>query len=216
MKKLKSLSEQVYDYIVSQIKLGNLPDGSHLSEAELIEQLKISRTPIREALIQLSADGIVQNVQRKGFFVKAPTRQALIDNYNIIARLDIYAAELTMDILSEKDLKQMETLAHHMDFAIAQQDYDLYLEKQEAFHNTYLLQCNNQHLADMIHHLLKKYIPPVAGYDASSLFQSLEESNKMHHQIAACFREKNLDHLGKILVAYWLSVANQSDTALEC
>lgn len=67
MKKLKSLSEQVYDYIIRQIQLGELSKGSKLSESDLIEQLSISRTPIREALIQLSADGILENVQRKGF-----------------------------------------------------------------------------------------------------------------------------------------------------
>lgn len=210
MKKLKSLSEQVYDYIVHQIKLGELPDGARLSEAELINQLEISRTPIREALIQLSSDGILENLQRKGFFVKSYSHQELIENYNIIARLDIYAAELAMDQLSEEDLKQMEALANHMDFAMIQQDYALYSDKQEDFHDIYLRCCSNQHLIAIIHQLQKKYSSPVLKQDSSKHIQAMKEINEMHYQIIDFFRKKDPAGLQTTLTAYWLLLANPS------
>ena len=70
MLKIKSSSEQIYDYIVHEIEIGNYESGKRLSESELMEIFGISRTPIREALIRLVADGIVDNNSRKGFFVK--------------------------------------------------------------------------------------------------------------------------------------------------
>ena len=67
---LKSLSDQVYEFVVKLIQNGEVYVGDKISEGFLVEKMGISRTPIREALIQLSADDILENVPRKGFFVK--------------------------------------------------------------------------------------------------------------------------------------------------
>lgn len=208
MKKLKSLSEQVYDYIIRQIQLGELSKGSKLSEADLIEQLNISRTPIREALIQLSADGILENVQRKGFFVKTPSWKEILENYSILARLDAYAAELSINILTEKDLEKMEAHANHIDFAISQEDYNLYTDEQEAFHDVYLELCGNSHLIDMIHHLQKRYIRPVNSLESPSLFHLLTDINKDHYKILELFKKKDLAQLQKSIIAHWSRAAN--------
>lgn len=207
MKKIKSLSEQVYDYIIRQIQLGELSEGSKLAEAELTEQLNISRTPIREALIQLSADGVLENVQRKGFFVKTRTWKEIVESYNILARLDAYAAELAINILTEQDLNKMETLANHIDFAISQKDYNLYTDEQEAFHDVYLEICGNSHLIDMIHRLQKQYIRPVNSKDTESLFNLLSDINKDHYKILELFRAKDLQKLQNCIIAHWSRAA---------
>lgn len=67
---VKSLSDQVYEFVVKLIQNGEVYVGDKISEGFLVEKMGISRTPIREALIQLSADDILENVPRKGFFVK--------------------------------------------------------------------------------------------------------------------------------------------------
>ena len=84
MVKIKTSSEQVYDHIVHQIEIGNLQPGERLSESELMETFNVSRTPIREALIMLSADGIISS-GRKGFFVRGFDRKDVLENYFIIA-----------------------------------------------------------------------------------------------------------------------------------
>ena len=90
MAKIKSLSEQVYDYIVYKIKIGELLFDEKINETALIDQLGISRTPIREALIQMSSDGILENIPRKGFFVKSISNQKISEVYKIIGVLDAY------------------------------------------------------------------------------------------------------------------------------
>ncbi len=107
--KIKSSSEQIYDYIVRQIEIGHLEPGVRLSEAELMETFNVSRTPIREALIRLSSDGIIKNDNRKGFFVKGFSRQDVLENYFIIACLDAYAASLALGRLTEEDMNKLET-----------------------------------------------------------------------------------------------------------
>ena len=78
MAKIKSLSEQVYEYIVHQIKIGTLSFEEKINETDLIQQLGISRTPIREALIQLASDGILENVPRKGFYVNTKGYESVL------------------------------------------------------------------------------------------------------------------------------------------
>ena len=65
MLKIKSSSEQIYDYIVHEIEIGNYESGKRLSESELMEIFGISRTPIREALITLTGSSIT--TAEKGF-----------------------------------------------------------------------------------------------------------------------------------------------------
>ena len=64
MLKIKSSSEQIYDYIVHEIEIGNYESGKRLSESELMEIFGISRTPIREAL---SLTGSLITTAEKGF-----------------------------------------------------------------------------------------------------------------------------------------------------
>lgn len=213
MKKIKSLSEQVCDYIIKNIKLGEFSSGEKISESELIEQLQISRTPIREALIQLSADNVLENIPRKGFFVKTFDREEVAMNYRIVARLDAYAAELAMDLITEKKLKEMEASVSRMDLAITQQNYEIYNNEQELFHDIYLEICGNQQLIDLIHSLLRKYVR-TTGYstDKDKLFNNfLAAANEDHHKIIKFFREKNLNALTDTLIKHWTMVYTASD-----
>ena len=75
---IKSLSDQVYEYVFHRIKIGKIAVGDKIDEAELIKELGISRTPIREALIQMTSDNLLENVPRKGFFVKSVDEVAYV------------------------------------------------------------------------------------------------------------------------------------------
>lgn len=212
MKKIKSLSEQVCDYIIRKIKLGELSAGEKISESDLIDQLQISRTPIREALIQLAADNVLDNIPRKGFFVKTFDREEVAMNYRIVARLDAYAAELALDTIDEYSLKEMEAALRRMDLAIEQQNYEIYNTDQELFHDIYLEKCGNPQLIDLIHSLLKKYVR-TTGYskDKDKLFYFLSEANEDHHLIIQYFREKNKEALTQVLIKHWQMVYTAND-----
>lgn len=94
---IKTLSEQIYDYVFREIRIGNLKYGDKIDENELIDRLGVSRTPIREALIQLSSDNILDNLSRKGFYVRHISDKEMDDAFAVIARLDTYAIELIID-----------------------------------------------------------------------------------------------------------------------
>ena len=80
-----------YDHLVRKIASGDLPAGAVLSEAPLAAEIGVSRTPIREAIGQLAAEGIVHKVAHRGTVVAEPTREDIIELYELREALETYA-----------------------------------------------------------------------------------------------------------------------------
>lgn len=204
MKKLKTISEQVYDYIIEKIIQGEFAPGQRLTEADLLQELDISRTPIRDAFLQLASDGVLVSVPRKGYFIKEYYEQTTNEDWAIIARLDAYAVELAIDNLTEEDFSAMQECIDKMDAAIEQNDIAEYNTMQHKFHDIYLEKCSNKRLIELLHSVLH-------GVSRASAFLSLIEGvqgsakiiNESHKEILRLFRKKDLAALTEIITDHW-------------
>ncbi len=204
MKKLKTISEQVYDYIIEKIIQGEFAPGQRLTEADLLQELDISRTPIRDAFLQLASDGVLVSVPRKGYFIKEYDEQTTNEDWAIIARLDAYAVELAIDNLTEEDFSAMQECIDKMDAAIEQNDIAEYNTMQHKFHDIYLEKCSNKRLIELLHSVLH-------GVSRASAFLSLIEGvqgsakiiNESHKEILRLFRKKDLAALTEIITDHW-------------
>ena len=78
----------VYDFISNQLTLGNIKRSDRITEQYLVDNLGISRTPVREALVKLTADGILEHVPRKGYKVKSYNKKDVQELYTLIGVLD--------------------------------------------------------------------------------------------------------------------------------
>jgi DNA-binding GntR family transcriptional regulator len=85
---LKSLREQVYDYLRNAISRGEILSGSFLDLNRIGRELGISRTPLRDALIQLETEGFVSILPRRGVLVSALTLDEIRHLYEIIGALE--------------------------------------------------------------------------------------------------------------------------------
>lgn len=153
---IKSLSDQVYEYVFHRIKIGKIAVGDKIDEAELIKELGISRTPIREALIQMTSDNLLENVPRKGFFVKSVDEVEMQECFAVIAQLDAYAMELAMPNIEKDHISRMTTAVDKMSLAISKADEDMYYDWEEEFHTVYREVCGNKVLTNMIRELTRK------------------------------------------------------------
>ena len=86
-----SLKSRAYDYIQAKITAGRGPAGITLSCRTLAEEMGISRTPVREALRQLEGDGLVIQIPRLGTVVRVPSREELVELYDLRLMLETYA-----------------------------------------------------------------------------------------------------------------------------
>ena len=103
MEKFKTLKDHVYEYIADQIRDGSLLPEQRVNENVICESLNISRTPVREALIQLTAEGVLENRARKGFVIKSISEKDVGEIYAVIGVLDGYAAKSSCDHLTKQD-----------------------------------------------------------------------------------------------------------------
>jgi DNA-binding GntR family transcriptional regulator len=100
--------QQAYDYIQQCILDGTLRAGSVVSEASLARQLGISRTPVGAAIRQLANEGLVEQVPRYGTIVRLPTRDDILELYELREAIEGFAAAKAADRISAEALIQLD------------------------------------------------------------------------------------------------------------
>ena len=108
------LRERAYEFIHRMIATGELTAGSQVSELSLAREIGISRTPVREAIRQLAAEGLVEQVPRFGTIVRTPGRQELAELYEIREALEGYAAGKAASRIGDDDIKLLKQLCDEM------------------------------------------------------------------------------------------------------
>jgi DNA-binding GntR family transcriptional regulator len=104
------LRERAYEYIHGKIASGYFHSGSVLSEHSLAREIGISRTPVREAIGRLKAEGLVEQVPRFGTVVRTPLRHEIVEIFQLREALESYAAASAVERLSQSDIVLLEKL----------------------------------------------------------------------------------------------------------
>lgn len=198
-----SLKDHVYEYISKRIQEGTIKPNDKLNEQEICNELNISRTPVREALIELAADGLLDSEPRRGFRVKPLTLEKAKDLYMIIGSLDAMAATLALDVLTKDDIALMRELISQMDIAVTNNRLDDYYKLQVDFHNIYINKCGNEELIRILNQLKMRFIRQ--GYDSNEkLLQIFTQTNKEHKIILDLMEKKDADKLEHYLrTVHW-------------
>jgi DNA-binding GntR family transcriptional regulator len=119
---LTTSSERAYIEIQRQIINGELPMGAHLGEVELAESLETSRTPIREALRRLAADGLVEIQSNRGARVASWTSKDVNEIFVLRALLEGHGASLAAARITDDELEHLEELYAEMDRLLPERD----------------------------------------------------------------------------------------------
>lgn len=179
-----SLKDNVYSYIAGRIDSGELSAGDRVSEQAICDAMGVSRTPVREALIQLASDGYLDNQPRRGFRVRGFDRQRALEVFEVIGPLDGQAAFLACPQLTEQDLAQMQFLVGSMDLAISSGLILKYDDLQREFHYSYVQKCGNQRLMDLMTQLERCFIKrDYSTVDREMTTKLLLKANDEHRHI---------------------------------
>lgn len=138
----------VYEELRRKIVNNQLPGGSQLLEEQVSADLKVSRTPVREALSRLELEGLVQPVRRHGYLV-APITIADIDQiYQVLSPLETVAAELLASKKpNDEEVFLLQACVDKMDAALKKDDLDAWAAADELFHIRLAELCGNERLA---------------------------------------------------------------------
>lgn len=111
---MRQAAEHAADAIRESILAGRIPAGARIAELDLARQLSVSRTPIREALSRLAAEGLVELSPNRGARVSSWTPEELREIFEVRLRLEPYAVRQAVPLLSEADLAELGELAQSM------------------------------------------------------------------------------------------------------
>lgn len=103
-------SDIAYRLLKKAILGVELPPGALLVESDLMERFEVGRTPLREAIQRLEAEGLVEAVPRRGAFVSQLTPHDIRSIYELRSNLDAFAAELAAERAAEDEISRMEQL----------------------------------------------------------------------------------------------------------
>lgn len=129
------LHQEVATRLRQRIVEGAVAPGAKLNERELSEQLQVSRTPLREAIRMLAAEGLVELLPNRGAVVASLGEQDVADTFELIAGLEGLSGELAAQRISEAELAEVRALHYEMLAAYTRRDLSTYYRLNAQIHS---------------------------------------------------------------------------------
>ncbi|MEX5728788.1 DNA-binding GntR family transcriptional regulator [Rhodovulum iodosum] len=153
-------SDIIADELESLIFDGTFAGGARLDEVQLATRFSVSRTPIREALQRLTISGLVEQIPRRGVFVRQPGLAELVEMFEVMAELEAVSARLAARRIAEDALDDLRSTNRRCQLAVEAQDADGYYRENERFHAIVYRQSGNTFLEQeclRLHHRLQPF-----------------------------------------------------------
>jgi len=173
----KSLPECVMEYMKKQLSTKGLMPGDEINLTAISTTLGISRTPIREALIQLVKEGLVELVSRRKFIIKKLTMDDIRNLYDAVGLLEGEASQPACEGMKESDVALLESYYQKMLDALDQADTATYLDLNGASHDLVVSYCPNHVILALLHNLKERL--NVIIFDFRKVIESLPEWEKI-------------------------------------
>jgi DNA-binding GntR family transcriptional regulator len=149
----RALYQEVAELLRQRIFKRELEPGSWIDEMKLAEEYGISRTPLREALKVLAAEGLVTMKVRRGAYVTEVSETDLADVYHLLSLLESDAAGVVAQRATDAQLKELQSL--HKELEAAAGNRDKFFAINERFHTRLLQMAGNRWRDQMVADLRK-------------------------------------------------------------
>ena len=188
----RTLSEQVVNTLRQVIVDGDLPPGARLMDAELAEQLQVSRPTIRDAFRRLQHEGIIINHPHRGYFVAEFHAEDVEELMILRGLLEGRAAEISVGLLSDEDFCRLEEIAD----AIATQDYQKDIQSARELDirlHDIVIQRSGLTLLPQLWAILNSRLTVLNALSAGPLKVDADDSSRRHHDYITVLRSRDPD-----------------------
>lgn len=184
--KTVSLADQVFEKLENDIIIGVYPRGEILTELRLVEQLGVSRTPIREALRRLEQERLIKD-SGKGSVVLGITAEDLVDIMEIRQRIEGIAAAYATRNMTPEGLEKLSRINELQDFYYEKKDLDRLREMDDMFHDAIYVLSGSTVFCDTLRPLHKKTqrFRRLSNDDSERLAASVQQHKQIYNAIAA-------------------------------
>lgn len=185
----KSLREQVYEFLREELHAGKLVPGSALNLTDISVELGVSKTPLRDALLQLHAEGFVTIAPRKGVYVNRLTLDDIRHGYEIVGALESAVLMSVFDRIEGYHLSKMKWINASLVTSLEREDSEGYYQGNIDFHHVFLDLSDNTELRRIITPIKQRlYDFPRRGYlkawelsncrDHDQLIEAIEKGDR--------------------------------------
>lgn len=197
------LVDRLAGAIQTRVLSGDVPVGTRLRQEALAEEFGVSRTPVREALRQLQATGLVELHPNRGAVVRGPSAREIREAYEVRAELEGLAAELAAGRISDRDLlrlreaqalfrKSVETLiARRARRRAPWKDESVWVRANDLFHQAILDAAGNERLSDTIADLHRSFPRDLTWTALSESSRLLEENVEQHEAVLEAIEQRD-------------------------
>lgn len=192
----ESIKNKVYNTLKEAILSKKLSPGSQLVEHTISSNLQVSRTPVRSAINVLADEGLVEMIQNRGAFVINPTREEIVQAYELRRELETMAALKSVEHLTPNDFATMEKLVRTEKEVLAKQDFESYVDINAKFHLAITKKCQNIFLNECIETLIQRTSAYLILFDRFlEGATSTPYGYKEHQEIIDVLKEENKEKL---------------------
>lgn len=189
IKKHELLRDKIYHTLKSKIIEGDLEEGRKITESEVANLMGVSKTPAREALKSLAANGFITIKKNKRMEIARVSVKDIREVYQIRAALDILGAKLAAERIEQKDIEKLTDIINKMEEQVDKKEFKAYSNYANRFHSLIMNISDNKNLENIINSLREK----TDRYRIKSirLEGRLADSLKEHKEILKALIEGN-------------------------
>ncbi len=195
-----SLSLDLSTRIKEDILSGRLPRNSRLTEQSICDTYQVSRTPVREALVQLEMEGLIETIRNRGAFVIGLSQRDMKDIFTLRKIYEVQATQWAIERITEEEMDQLEENFEFMEFYTMKKDVNKMLNINETFHRMIYTASGNRLLSKLLssYQLYMKHHPSNHRKEEGYLATVLEE----HRQIFLAFIHKDPQKGGEAMARH--------------
>lgn len=187
-----ALSTDLFSSLRKDILQGRLRQGEKLTEQQVCDEYKVSRTPVREAFKQLELEGFIETIPNRGAFVTGFTPQDIRDMYELRKSYEILAVRWAIERITKDEYEKLEEAFEFMEFYTQKKDVEKMLNINMNFHDLIYKASHNP----MLYRILSSfqlYIKQSRPARSDSSDTYLDEVLQEHRAIFEAFRDEDPD-----------------------
>ncbi|MFY9513021.1 MAG: GntR family transcriptional regulator [Rubrivivax sp.] len=204
------LHQEVATRLRQRLVEGQIAPGAKLNERELSESLQVSRTPLREAIKMLAAEGLVELLPNRGAVAASLSEQDVADTFEVIAGLEAQSGELAAQRITAAELAEIQALHYEMMAAFTRRDLSTYYRLNAQIHTRINAAARNPVLTQTWRTVNARLqaLRFRSNFDEAKWQRAVQE----HEQMVALLAARDADGLRRLLLRH---LEHKRDAVLE-
>lgn len=181
--------DRTYNFIKKNILDGKYQPSEQLKEYDIAKEIGVSRNTVKKALLKLQYDNLINIQENKGATVKSYNVEQVMNYFDIRRSLETIVIETVVKNITEKEIKELESILSEMNKSLNQEDYENYSVLNRNFHNFIYKTSDNQEAVQMIQRIKNQLL---RIHIRTSLINGRNKSSLQEHkEIVSALKERD-------------------------